>query len=114
MLDHSGFPAKALGTPIMGAPVGTLPGVYPSMPCQTGGIREPFVATLILTFMRFLSRMSADVHCQGTALNEALPAVLVPTLIWPLVRMDAIVTLEVRLAVKALAARFPGAFEWTV
>ena len=41
-------------------------------------------------------------HCQGTALNEALPAVLVPTLIWPLVRMDAIVTLEVRLAVKAL------------
>lgn len=52
--------------------------------------------------VRLLSRVRAVVDCQCALLDEALAAVFHRTLIWPLVGVNAVVPLKVRLPVEAL------------
>lgn len=52
--------------------------------------------------VRLLARVRTVVDCQSTLLDEALATVFHGAPIWPLVGMNAVVSLEVRLPVEAL------------
>lgn len=56
----------------------------------------------MVTNMRFFACMSSRMHGQGTALDEALIAILHCAMIWPLIGVDAIMATEIRLAIKGL------------
>jgi hypothetical protein len=54
--------------------------------------------------MRLLASVSPDVDRQGTPLDEALAASYRCALIWPLIGVNPVMSLQVRLAVEALQA----------
>jgi hypothetical protein len=56
----------------------------------------------VLTLVRLLAGVGSDVYGQGTPLDEALSASRSRARVWPLVGMDPVVSLQVRLAVEAL------------
>ena len=56
----------------------------------------------MLAVVRLLAGVRAGVHRQGAPLDEALAAVRVVALVWPLVGVYPIVSLQIRLAVEAL------------
>jgi len=63
-------------------------------------IGKALPATFVIAHMRLLSRVGANVHRQGAALDEALAAPR--TRVRPVVLVDAFVSLQIRLAVEAL------------
>lgn len=76
----------------MSALVRSLSSVYPAMASKTGRlttistastrtkaatyIREPFTTSLLLAVVGLFTGVSADMNCQCTPLNEALPTTL--------------------------------------
>lgn len=52
--------------------------------------------------MGLLACMRPIMDCQSTLLNETLATVLNRATVWPLVGMDAVVSLKIRLPVEAL------------
>ena len=69
---------------------------------STTYVGEPLSASLMLAVVRLLAGVRAGVHRQGAPLDEALAAVRVVALVWPLVGVYPIVSLQIRLAVEAL------------
>jgi hypothetical protein len=67
-------------------------------------IGEPLAAANVLALMGLLARVCADVHGQGTPLDEALATSRGCTSVRTLVCVNAVVPLQVRLAVEALVA----------
>ena len=65
-------------------------------------VREPLSTADMRTLMGLLSGVSPNVNCQGTSLNKALSTPRCHTRVGSLIRMDSIVTLKIRLPVKAL------------
>ena len=84
-------------TALILAPVGSIP---------SGGrvtyIREPLAAAHVLALVWFLAGVGADVDCESTSLDEALATSRRAALVRPFVGVDAVVPLQVRLAVEAL------------
>lgn len=58
----------------------------------------------MLAHVWFLSRVRADVYSQGTPLDEAFAAARRVALVRPLIRVYAVVSLEIGLAVEALGS----------
>jgi hypothetical protein len=69
---------------------------------QTRRVREAFATAHVLAVMRLLARVRTDVHGQCTSLDEALAAACRGAGIGALIRVDAVVSLQVRFAVEAL------------
>jgi hypothetical protein len=67
----------------------------------------------MLALVRFLARMGANMYSQCTSLDEALAAPTVGARVGPLVGVYPVMSLKVRLAVKALIARLPIALKRT-
>jgi hypothetical protein len=59
----------------------------------------------MLALVRLLTGVSADVDSQGTSLNEALATARGGTSIRPLICVNSIMSLQVRLAVEALSSK---------
>jgi hypothetical protein len=66
-------------------------------------IREAFPTAFVLAAMRLLARVGASMDGQGAALDEALAAAGPVARIGPLVGMDTIVSLQVRLPIEHLS-----------
>jgi hypothetical protein len=66
-------------------------------------VGEALVAAKVLAHVRLLAGMCTDVHRQGAALDEALPAARRAALVRPLVGVYPVVSLQVGLAVETLS-----------
>lgn len=62
----------------------------------------------MLALVRLLASMCPNMNCESTPLNEALTAAWCHTGVRPLIGVDAIMPLKVRLAVKALKYHISG------
>jgi hypothetical protein len=58
--------------------------------------------------MWLLARVGSNMHRQGTSLDEALSAAWMAARVRPLIRMNAVVSLQVGLAIETLGAIGPG------
>lgn len=65
-------------------------------------IREPLATANVLALVRLLAGMCANVHRQGASLDEALATAGRCTSVGSLVGVNAVVSLQVGLAVEAL------------
>lgn len=65
-------------------------------------VREAFSAPKVCALMGFLPGVRSDVNCECAPLDETLPAARRHTRVGPLIGMYPVVTLQVRLSVKAL------------
>lgn len=65
-------------------------------------VGEPLAASNMLALVRLLPRVGADVDGQGASLDEGLAAAGCRTRVRALVGVNAVVSLQVRLAVEAL------------
>lgn len=72
--------------------------------CKLTYIGKGLVATFMVAYVRFLAGMSSRVDGQCTALDEALVAVGHGAVVRTFVRMNAIVSTQVRLAVERLGS----------
>jgi hypothetical protein len=72
------------------------------MPPTVTYIRETLTAVDVLALVRFLARVRADMYCQGTPLDETLPAPHGRALVWSFIGVYPVVSLQVRLPVEAL------------
>lgn len=104
VFDHGRLAAKALETAIVGALIWAFTRMDSSMPRQTRRVGEPLAASNMLALVRLLPRVGADVDGQGASLDEGLAAAGCRTRVRALVGVNAVVSLQVRLAVEALVA----------
>jgi hypothetical protein len=58
-------------------------------------IGEPLATANMLTLVRLFARMRSNMNCQGTSLNEALPASKCQTGVRPLVRVNSEMPLQI-------------------
>lgn len=65
-------------------------------------IREAFAAAKVLTLVRLLTGVSANVDSEGAALDEALATAGDRARVGALVGVDSVMALKIRLAVEAL------------
>lgn len=65
-------------------------------------VGEALSTAHVLALVGLFARMGANMHRQGTALNEALAAVRFTTGIRTLVGVNAIMPLKIRLSIEAL------------
>ena len=65
-------------------------------------IRESLPTANVLALMRFLACMSANVDSESTSLDEAFSTSRCHTRIWPLIRVNSVMSLKIRLPVEAL------------
>lgn len=102
MLDHGGFAAEALQASIVAALVGALSGMNATVTGKTRRIGESLATANMLALVRLLARMCTDVDREGAPLNETLSTSSRRARVGTLVGVDSIMSLKVRLAVKAL------------
>lgn len=57
---------------------------------------------MVLAHMRLLARVGPDVNRQGASLDETFATVWCIALVWSFIGVDAVVSLQIRLAVEAL------------
>lgn len=130
MLDHGRLATERLGTARVLAGVWSLAGVDSAVTSQTRTLQtnaqqghhnrslghttyigKSFPTVTIHASVWLLTGVSANVNSQGASLNEGLVARLPTTFVRPLIGVDAVMSLQIGLAVEALFTALPSASE---